>query len=178
MATILDREHDRAATAGESPRRTSPVLVGALTVSLLALAVAWNARRDAGTETAPLVDASSTAPAIREEVRAPSAPRAATPARTEARIDRAPRPLAGNPVPSYPRAALRNGSEGNVVLNIVVGTDGLPMDVQVVERGGTRDRAFDRAAVEAARQWRFEPALRDGEAVPSTVRLPIEFRRS
>ena len=41
--------------------------------------------------------------------------------------------------------------------------------------GGSRNRALDRAAVRAVRRWRFEPALRDGVAVPGTVQQTIRF---
>ena len=63
------------------------------------------------------------------------------------------------------------------MLRIDVDARGVPTDVQVVERSGDRDRAFDRAAIEAARQWRFQPATRNGEPVAATVQLPVEFRR-
>lgn len=36
--------------------------------------------------------------------------------------------------------------------------------------------AFDLAAVEAAREWRLSPELRDGVAVPSRVRVPVDFQ--
>lgn len=181
MATYLDQENTDTRNEATATRRTSPVLLGALSVALVALALAWYLRRDAGPQAPPLADTTQAVP-----VDAPAAaPAAVAPARksgtpTQPRAvaaDRAPRPLAGNPVPAYPRTALRNGAEGDVVLSIAVGTDGHPTEVNVVERSGTRDRAFDRAAIQAARQWRFEPAMRNGEAVPATVRLPIEFRR-
>lgn len=179
MATYLDQENP-GTPAAAAPRRTSPVLLGALSMALVALALAWYLRRDAGPQTPPLADTSQTVP-----MDAPAAAPAAVPPRTSSTpaqpravaADRAPRPLAGNPLPAYPRTALRNGTEGDVVLSIAVGADGHPTDVDVIERSGTRDRAFDRAAIQAARQWRFEPAMRGGEAVPATVRLPVEFRR-
>ena len=155
--------------------RTSPVLMGALAVALVALGVWWYAQRDdvavepqlttpAATETRP-ADASGT----RDNSGADRA-RAAI-------ANRAPQPLAGNPVPAYPRSALRAGQEGAVMLRIDIDARGVPTDVQVVERSGDRDRAFDRAAIEAARQWRFQPATRNGEPVAATVQLPVEFRR-
>ncbi len=75
--------------------------------------------------------------------------------------------------PEYPRAALRAGVAGEVLLLIEVRADGRPGEVSVLS--GSRNRSLDRAAVRAVRQWRFEPALRDGVAVPGTVRQSIRF---
>ena len=64
-----------------------------------------------------------------------------------------------------------------MLLRIAVDARGVPTDVEVMERSGSHDRSFDRAAIEAARQWRFAPAMREGKAVPATVQLPVDFRR-
>ncbi|TWG88199.1 outer membrane transport energization protein TonB [Luteimonas sp. J16] len=83
-----------------------------------------------------------------------------------------PRPVSA-PAPDYPRAALRAGRTGQVVLRIDVGADGRPREVSVVE--SSRHRDLDRAAVRAVQRWRFEPATRDGVAVPATVQQVISF---
>ncbi|MDH5833660.1 energy transducer TonB [Luteimonas kalidii] len=83
-----------------------------------------------------------------------------------------PRPLSA-PAPDYPSAALRAGASGDVVLRIEVGADGRPGDVTVI--GSSRNRALDRAAMQAVRRWRFEPAVRDGVAIPATVQQVISF---
>ena len=77
------------------------------------------------------------------------------------------------PAPDYPRAALRAGASGDVVLRIEVDAQGRPASVEV-ERG-SRHRALDRAAVQAVRGWRFEPAMRDGQPVAGTVQQTIRF---
>ncbi len=162
--------HEPARGTGSSRIPPTALWAGALALALVALLTLT--RAPVGKEAGAIAASGSSMDAA-----APALPTLSDQARA-AGLDRAPRPLAGNPVPAYPRSALRRGIEGDVVLNIVVGTDGRPMDVQIVERAGTVDSAFDRAATEAALQWRFEPAMRDGQAVPSTVRLPIEFRRN
>lgn len=167
---------------GQVRESTSPMLVGALAMALVALGVWWYAQRDdAGIGTA--------APSV-TVIEPPAAATTSTDARPVASTanraertrpvviaDRAPQPLAGNPIPDYPRNLLRAGEEGAVMLRIAVNAQGVPTDVQVVERSGHRDRSFDRAAIEAAQQWRFQPAMRDGKAVSSTVQLPVDFRR-
>ncbi len=75
--------------------------------------------------------------------------------------------------PDYPRDALRNGEQGVVNLQIVVGADGIVDDVRVVGRSGSR--SLDRAAVDAIRDWDFQPATQGGMPVPATLELPIEF---
>ena len=45
---------------------------------------------------------------------------------------------------------------------------------QKSQRSGSRD--LDRAAVNAVRQWRFQPAQRDGQAVAGAVTVPIDFK--
>src|SRR5690606_10423155 len=77
-------------------------------------------------------------------------------------------------LPRYPAEERRRGVEGNVTLRIDVDANGLPTDVDYAHRSG--NRALDRAALVAARNWRFQPAIRNGEAVASTVTVPVAFR--
>lgn len=77
------------------------------------------------------------------------------------------------PAPSYPSDALRNGETGKVVVRIEVGADGEPTAVSVVTRSGSR--SLDRAAVQAAKRWRFRPAQENGRAVASAVEVPMAF---
>jgi periplasmic protein TonB len=76
--------------------------------------------------------------------------------------------------PNYPREALRSGIEGTVVLLISIDARGNVLDVKV-ERS-SRNRDMDREAMQAARRWRFNPEVRNGVAVPSTVRVPVDFK--
>ena len=77
------------------------------------------------------------------------------------------------PAPSYPSDALRNGETGKVVVRIEVGADGEPTAVSVVSRSGSR--SLDRAAMQAAKRWRFRPAQENGRAVASAVEVPMAF---
>jgi periplasmic protein TonB len=82
-------------------------------------------------------------------------------------------PIPGQAPPRYPATAMRRGVTGTVLLRVEVGPDGVPMDVQVAQRSGSRD--LDRAAIDAVRDWRFRPGQRDGQPVASTVTIPIDF---
>ena len=37
------------------------------------------------------------------------------------------------------------------------------------------DPAFDQAAIDAVKQWKFEPGTRNGEKVQFKLRIPITF---
>ncbi len=77
------------------------------------------------------------------------------------------------PAPNYPTDALRKGETGTVVVRIEVGANGEPTEVTLVSR--TRSRSLDRAALQAAKRWRFRPAQENGRAVPAAVEVPISF---
>jgi len=78
------------------------------------------------------------------------------------------------PSPTYPPEAIRGGLTGTVELEILVGTDGNPLEVRVVRSSG--HRLLDQAARKVVlSQWRFHPAIRDGREVQALGRVPIVF---
>src|SRR3546814_15984694 len=69
--------------------------------------------------------------------------------------------LADAPSPPYPRAALRAGLQGTVMLQVLVDVDGRPLQVDVEHRSGYR--VLDNAARRYVLQhWTFRPAMRGG----------------
>ena len=76
-------------------------------------------------------------------------------------------------MPVYPEAALRQRIRGLVTLRVLVAEDGFPVRI-TVEKAARED--LTRAAIEAANQWRFEPALEGGRPVRTftTLRFPFE----
>lgn len=84
------------------------------------------------------------------------------------------RPLGGYQVkPRYPEAARRQGVEGTTLLKVHVNAQGLVADVLVASSAGYA--ALDLAAMEAVRQWKFEPAKQGQQAVAVWVMLPVRF---
>lgn len=79
------------------------------------------------------------------------------------------------PAPDYPRAAARAGVEGTVLLEILVGTDGVPLKVDVRDSSGHR-RLDAAARDQVLREWRFRPAMRNGRAVQAIGLVPVSFR--
>jgi protein TonB len=75
--------------------------------------------------------------------------------------------------PDYTEDARRRGLEGDVVLEIVVRSDGSVGSVRVVERLGA---GLDERAVAAVRQWRFSPARLRGTPVDVEVEVAVEFK--
>lgn len=111
---------------------------------------------------------------IRRPAPPPSAPVAAPAAPTApaAVADRDPTPVR-SPAPRYPRDAQRRGESGTVVLRVHVGADGRPQGIDLIEGSGSR--SLDRAAADAVRRWRFDPAMRNGRPVEGVIQVPITF---
>lgn len=63
--------------------------------------------------------------------------------------------------------------EGTVLLNVLVGTNGLVREVKVLEADG--GKLLSPAAVEAVRKWTFTPATRGGRPVECWHKVPIRF---
>lgn len=72
----------------------------------------------------------------------------------------------------YPPEAVAARREAIVWLQVTVDASGAVTDVAVSESGGPD---FDQAAISAARAWRFRPAFRGEEAVPSRIKVPFRF---
>ncbi|NDY91297.1 energy transducer TonB [Ideonella livida] len=86
----------------------------------------------------------------------------------------APRALAGNRLPAYPEAAREDALEGTVGLLLLIDEQGRVTQVQWTRRSGAP--LLDHAAAEAARAWRFTPALREGQPVAGQLSLAIRFQ--
>ena len=78
------------------------------------------------------------------------------------------------PAPDYPRMALRRGITGTVLLQVLVGVDGNPLEVTIAQSSGNRE--LDEAArAQVLRRWSFQPATKNGQAVQAIGMVPIEF---
>lgn len=65
--------------------------------------------------------------------------------------------------PMYPRKAYSEGKEGWVILSFVVDREGEVVDPIVVDSSGSR--AFERPSLAAVKEWKYSPAVVDGELV-------------
>ena len=75
--------------------------------------------------------------------------------------------------PQYTQEAIDAKLEGTILIRLIVGADGVPQDVQVVRGLGL---GLDEQAVEAVRNWRFKPGMKDGKPVPVQVQVQVNFR--
>jgi protein TonB len=75
--------------------------------------------------------------------------------------------------PVYPREAQRRGLEGWVEVEFTIATDGSTQDLAV--RDALHREVFEKAALDSVRRWRFEPVMRDGQAVPQRAVLRVRF---
>ena len=78
-----------------------------------------------------------------------------------------------SPDPKYPEKARKAHQRGEVILQLVVGTDGLPHDLKV-DRGLTPE--MEQSAIDAVKHWKFTPATRDGHPVPAQIKVAVSFK--
>lgn len=75
--------------------------------------------------------------------------------------------------PDYTEEGRRRHLEGDVVLEIVVKSDGSVGSVKLLQGLGA---GLDQRAIDAVRQWRFSPAKRYGVPVDVLVEVAMEFK--
>ena len=76
--------------------------------------------------------------------------------------------------PVYPEDARAAGIEGLVVLEIVIGKTGAVIETQVLRS----IPELDQAAIDAVRQWQYQPTLLNGEPVEIEMAVTINFTLS
>jgi len=84
----------------------------------------------------------------------------------------APRPVF-TPDPEYSEEARKAKYQGTCVLWLIVGPDGKPRDIKVARTLGL---GLDEKAIEAVKQWKFEPAMKDGKPVAVQINVEVSFR--
>jgi periplasmic protein TonB len=84
----------------------------------------------------------------------------------------APRALS-TPDPEYSDEARKARYQGTVVLWLIVDQNGHPQNVRVSRSLGM---GLDQKALEAVRQWKFEPARKDGRPVAVQINVEVNFK--
>ncbi|WP_176441846.1 energy transducer TonB [Granulicella rosea] len=88
------------------------------------------------------------------------------------------------PEPIFPEEARHAKVSGITTLMIIVDAQGVPQDVHVVHslaemvkpKKQDAARALDTAALEAVKQYRFKPAMRDGKPVAVKMYVEVDFQ--
>jgi TonB family protein len=81
------------------------------------------------------------------------------------------RNLLNKVVPIYPPAAKKARIQGKVVLDAVIGTDGNVMNLRVI----SGPQELQQSALDAVRQWTYQPYLVNGEAVEVETTVNIIY---
>jgi len=78
-----------------------------------------------------------------------------------------------SPDPEYSEEARKAKYQGTCVLWLIVGPDGRPHDIKVFRSLGL---GLDQKAIEAVKNWKFEPAMKDGKPVAVQINVEVDFR--
>jgi protein TonB len=73
--------------------------------------------------------------------------------------------------PVYPAGTLQGRTQGAVILDVTIGTDGRVQDAKVIRSVPL----LDAAAIEAVRQWEYTPSLLNGVAVAVVMTVIVNF---
>jgi len=76
------------------------------------------------------------------------------------------------PKPEYPELARMTRTEGDVVFEAVIGKDGTIEGLKVLKG----HPLLVKAALDAVRQWRYQPTLLDGEPVEVMTEITVSFK--
>jgi TonB family protein len=76
--------------------------------------------------------------------------------------------------PIYPAAAKADGTEATVILHAIIGKDGAPLSLRVVNSEANPELA--RAAVDAVSKWRYSATLLNGEPVEVDTTHKCQFQ--
>ncbi len=87
-----------------------------------------------------------------------------------AEIDQKPRVLF-QAMPSYPQRM--KSVEAVVTILFIVDPQGKVTNPRIEK---STHREFEKPALDAVKQWKFEPAIKGGERVPCKMRVPIRFK--
>jgi len=77
--------------------------------------------------------------------------------------------------PKYPDIATKAGIEGTVWTNVSIDETGKVTKVTISKSDA---EIFNQVSIDAAMQWAFKPALKDGKPVATEVSIPFRFKLS
>jgi len=80
--------------------------------------------------------------------------------------------LSAAPSPTYSEQARKAKIEGSCIVGLVVDEKGNPTNLHVIKGLGM---GLDEKAIEAVKNWKFEPALKDGKPVPAKIAVEVDF---
>ena len=75
--------------------------------------------------------------------------------------------------PSYPAEMRKKGINGQALVKAVVSEEGIPVDVKLLSASLEQ---FGDSAVDAVKQWYFQPAVLEGVTVTQSIVIPVRFQ--
>ncbi len=75
--------------------------------------------------------------------------------------------------PEFSDEARRQKYQGVCVLSLIVDAQGMPQHIRVVRNLGM---GLDEKAVDAVKQYKFKPAMKDGHPVPVEINIEVNFQ--
>jgi protein TonB len=159
------KTHAEPAVSAAAPSTPEPVVNRAALPPLEVEVVAGNQRRTIPTQN----------PSIKVDIQ-PDSPEGSAQAQVNAseRVRMSPQTVqvVSRPVqPAYPVLAKQMKVQGSVILQALIGKDGLIQDLHVT----SGPEILSAAAREAVKQWRFKPYLQNGEPVETQARITVNF---
>jgi TonB family protein len=76
------------------------------------------------------------------------------------------------PDPEFSEEARKAKYQGTCTLSLIVLANGRPSDIHVVSSLGM---GLDEKAIEAVKNWKFEPGMKDGRAVNTIIAVEVDF---
>ncbi len=76
------------------------------------------------------------------------------------------------PEPEFSEEARKAKYQGVCTLGLIVGADGRPTNIHVLSSLGM---GLDEKAIEAVKNWKFEPAMKDGHPVRVEIAVEVDF---
>ena len=80
--------------------------------------------------------------------------------------------LIQQPKPDYPESVRQRGIEGLVLLEGVISIEGEPLSLKVL---ASPDPDLSQAALDAVKQWRYQPTLLNGQPVEVVTTIAVQF---
>ena len=82
--------------------------------------------------------------------------------------------VVSRPFPIYPEKARAKGWQDQVLVRYIIGKNGRVKEVTILAPASRK--MFDEAAVDAIREWRFKPMIKDGEKREVVHELTVFFK--
>jgi TonB family protein len=75
--------------------------------------------------------------------------------------------------PEYPEGARAKGIQGVVLLEGVISKEGAPLSLKVLS---SPEADLSKSAMDAVKQWRYDPTLLNGEPIEVVTTIAVRFR--